>query len=246
MKSTGSIKGCILLWEAPSWYCKSSKKKNIRKSYKCHRRVCRKYYTTTSKMNQNKKAVIKRRQHSPQNAPNVGCQSAEWRWRVFLSKHLHSSPTGNAKQKYLRTRVLFSHPSQFVFFFTYVFFFFFWLRWLLTHMDDYIDRCKVQKMWRRVAYWLPDTLFWACFSILHHFPAALPDRSLHLLEYKGGIVGRSMFTPRLLDLDWWPRVELGTEFWLLNAFLWCSLVDLVVNTLWDRPLNQTIKVNLLN
>lgn len=114
-------KDASFLEKPPSWYCKSSKKKNIRKSYKCHRRVCRKYYTTTSKMNQNKKAVIKSRQRSPQNALNVGCQSAEWRWRVFLSKHLHSSPTGKAKQKYLRTRVLFSHPSQF-FFFTYVFF----------------------------------------------------------------------------------------------------------------------------
>lgn len=34
---------------------------------------------------------------------------------------------------------------------------------------------------------------------VHHFPAAPPDRSLNLLEYKGGRVGRSMFTPRLFS-----------------------------------------------
>lgn len=87
--------------------------------------ICGKYYTTTSKINQNKRAVIKCGERWLMSISRV------WRRRVFLmSKYLRSSPTSKAKQKYLRTRVLFSHPSQlppairFFFFFFYICIFF--------------------------------------------------------------------------------------------------------------------------
>lgn len=40
---------------------------------------------------------------------------------------------------------------------------------------------------------------------VHHFPAAPPDRSLNLLEYKGGRVGRSVDV-HTQTVQWW-RVQ---------------------------------------
>lgn len=76
------------------------------------------YYTTTSKMNLNKKAVIKCRQRSPQNAPSAGCcRSAECVMslpeQTFAFK---SNRQSKAKQKY------FSIHHSF-FFYIYIFFF---------------------------------------------------------------------------------------------------------------------------